>query len=97
MPPHLNPGTIIRETLSLEQDLLNGQKISELDRWVGNSKVRQLLLQHLTFGRIRWHKSNGKPLSPTLNQGFTILYLRKSYVIMRIERGPKGVASIHYT
>jgi len=93
MPPHLNPGTIIRETLSLEQDLLNGQKISELDRWVGNSKVRQLLLQHLTFGRIRWHKSNGKPLSPTLNQGFTILYWNEIIKIVQTPAGPVTTTS----
>ena len=74
MPPTMKPGTIIRETLTLQQDLLNGLKISELGRWTGDSEVRQLLLQHLLFGRIRWPKSNGKPLSATLNQGFTILH-----------------------
>lgn len=67
-------GTIVRETLTLQQDLLNGLKISDLDRWAGDSEVRILLLEHLMFGRIRWAKSNGKPLSATLNQGFTILY-----------------------
>ena len=67
-------GTIIGETLTLQRDLLNGLKISELDRWAGDSEVRILLLQHLMFGRIRLPKSNGKPLSATLNQGFTILY-----------------------
>jgi hypothetical protein len=70
----MKPGTIIRETLVLQQDLLNGLKISELGRWAGDSEVRKLLLQHLLFGRIRWPKSNGKPLSAMLNQGFTILY-----------------------
>lgn len=75
----MKPGTIMRETLTLQQDLLNGLKISELDRWAGDSEIRELLLQHLLFGRIRWLKSNGKPLSATLNQGFTILY--STYII----------------
>jgi hypothetical protein len=70
----MKPGAIIRETLTLQNDLLNGLKISELDRWAGDSEVRQLVLQYLMFGRIRWPKSNGKPLSATLNQAFTILY-----------------------
>jgi len=70
----MKTGTIIRERLTLERDLLNGLKISELSRWSRDSEVRQLLLQNLVFGRIRWPKSNGKPLSATLNQGFTILH-----------------------
>jgi hypothetical protein len=74
MPPTIKPGTIVRERLTLQWDLLNGLKISELGRWSGDSEVRQLLLQNLVFGRIQWPKSNGKPLSETLNQGFTILH-----------------------
>jgi hypothetical protein len=74
MPPTTKPGTIVRETLTLQQDLLNGLKISELERWTGDSEVRQLVLQNLVFGRIRWLKSNGKSLSAALNQGFTILH-----------------------
>jgi hypothetical protein len=81
-------GTIIRETLTLQQDLLDGLKISELDRWSENSEVRQLLLQHLMFGRIRWPKSSGKPLSPTLNQGFTILYWTEVIKIVLSQGGP---------
>jgi hypothetical protein len=65
---------MIRETLTLQRDLLNGLKISELDRWIGDSGLRELLLQRMLFGRIRWPKSNGKPLSATLNEAFTILY-----------------------
>jgi hypothetical protein len=74
MPPTLKPGTIIRETLTLQRDLLNGLKISELSRWTGDSEAREKLLKNLLFGRIRWPKSNGKPLSATLNEGFTILH-----------------------
>jgi hypothetical protein len=70
----MNPGTIILERLTLERDLLNGLKISELGSWSADSEVRQILLQNLVFGEIRWPKSNGKPLSATLNQGFTILH-----------------------
>ena len=74
MPPTTKLGTIVRETLTLQLDLLNGLKLSELNRWVGNSDIRQLLLQNMLFGRIRWPKANGKPLSTTLNEAFTILY-----------------------
>ena len=74
MPPTIKPGTIVRETLVLQRDLLNGLKLSELNRWIGNSDTRQLLLQNMLFGRIRWPKSNGRPLSTTLNEAFTILY-----------------------
>ena len=35
-------GTIIRETLTLQQDLLNGLKISELDRWAGDINLLSL-------------------------------------------------------
>jgi len=72
MPPTIKPGTIVRETLILQRDFLNGLKISELDRWIGDSDVREKLLQRMLFGRIRWPKSNGKPLSATLNEAFTI-------------------------
>jgi hypothetical protein len=74
MSPTTKPGRMIRETLTLQRDLLSGLKISELDRWIDDSEIRQLLLQRLLFGRIRWPKSNGKPLSTTLNQAFTIFH-----------------------
>jgi hypothetical protein len=74
MPPTIKPGTMIRETLTLQRDLLNGLKISELDRWIGESDIHKFVLQNMLFGRIRWPKSNGRPLSTTLNQAFTILH-----------------------
>jgi hypothetical protein len=86
-------GTIIRETLTLQRDLLNGLKISHVDGWARNSEVRQLLLQHLMFGGIRWLKSSGKPLSPTLNQGFAILYWTEIINIAISQGGPIETSS----
>jgi len=90
MPPTMKPGTIVLETLTLQRDLLNGLKISELERWTGDSEVRQLVLQNLLFGRIRWPKSNGKPLSAALNQGFTILHWT---MIIKVAVSQGGVVS----
>ena len=90
MPPTTKSGTIVRETLTLQRDLLNGLKISELERWTGDSEVRQLVLQNLLFGRIRWPKSNGKPLSAALNQGFTILHWT---MIIKVAVSQGGVVS----
>lgn len=87
MPPTMKPGTIVREMLTLQRDLLNGLKTSELGRWTGDSDVRQLVLKHLAFGRIRWPKSNGKPQSAALNQGFTILHWS---MVIKVEELPNG-------
>jgi hypothetical protein len=68
-------------------DLLNGLKISELGSWSGDSEVRQLLLQNLVFGGIRWPNSNGKPSSATLNQGFTILHSIEIINVYQLQGG----------
>jgi hypothetical protein len=87
MPPTVTPGTIIRETLTLQRDLLNGLKMSELDRWIGESDIRKFVLQNMLFGRIRWPKSNGKPLSTTLNEAFTILHYT---MVIKVAELPGG-------
>ncbi len=81
MPPTIKPGTLIKETLTLQQDLLNGLKISDLDRWIGDSDERQMVLRNMIFGRIRWPKSVGRPQSAALNQGFTILHWNTAFQI----------------
>lgn len=89
----MKPGTIVSERLTLERDLLNGLKISELGRWSADSEVRNLLLQNLVFGRIRWPKSNGKPLSATLNQGFTILHSIQIINAAQLQDGSAGTTT----
>lgn len=74
MPTLMNRGTLIKETLTLQWDLLKGLRLSRLTEWIGDSDLRQELLKNIVFGRIRWPKSLGAPHSPTLNQGFTILH-----------------------
>ena len=93
MPPTTKPGAIIRETLTLQWDLLNGLKISELDQWIGNSDIRQLVLQNMLFGRIRWPKANGKPLSATLNEAFTILHWTMVIYVSESQDGPVSTTS----
>ena len=75
MPPKgfpITPGTLIQETISLQQELINGLLSSALDRWIGDSNARMSMLTGTFWGRIRWPKSFGKPLTPTLAEGFTI-------------------------
>jgi hypothetical protein len=72
IPSTIKRGKMIQATLTLQRDLLNGLKISELDRWIGNSDIRETVLRNMVFGRIRWPKDLGKPASAVLNQAFTI-------------------------
>jgi|HubBroStandDraft_6_1064221.scaffolds.fasta_scaffold161103_3 hypothetical protein len=88
MPPTIKLGTIIQETLTLQRDLLNGLKISELDRWIGDSDIREAVLRNMIFGRIRWPKSVGKSVSATLNQGFTICHWSTYIGIAEGQDGP---------
>jgi hypothetical protein len=93
MPSTIKPGTIIRETLTLQRDLLNGLKTSELDRWIGESDIRKFVLQDMLFGRIRWPKSNGRPLSATLNEAFTILHWTLVIYVAESQDGPVETTS----
>jgi hypothetical protein len=52
-----------------------------------------LLLQNLVFGGIRWPRSNGKPLSAALNQGFTILHWTQIIEVSESQAGPVETAS----
>jgi hypothetical protein len=88
MPPTIKPGTIIQETLKLQQDLLNGLKISGLDRWIGDSDIRETVLRNMVFGRIRWPIALGKPLSAALNQAFTIHHWNTYFSIAEGQDGP---------
>ncbi len=68
----MTPVTLIQETISLQQELINGLPSSTLDRWIGHSNARMSMLAGTFWGRIRWPKSIGKPSTPTLAEGFTI-------------------------
>ena len=89
MPAAINRATLIRETLTLQRDLLNGLRLSGIAAWKGESDLRQKLLNNLVFGRIRWPKSVGAPQSPTLNQGFNIVHLNTSFSLS--DGGSAGV------
>ena len=89
MPAAINRATLIRETLTLQRDLLNGLRLSGIAAWKGESDLRQKLLNNLVFGRIPWPKSVGAPQSPTLNQGFNIVHLNTSFSLS--DGGSAGV------
>lgn len=94
MPTAINRGTLIKETQALEWDLLKGLDVARLEDWIGDSDLRQELLKNTVFGRIRWSKSLGAPISPTLNQGFTILHWNTT---INVSYGPDGAVETSNT
>jgi len=57
---------------SLGKVLQHPPSMETLSRWVGAGIDRGSILKHTIWGNIRWPKSIGRSLGPTLASGFTI-------------------------
>ena len=70
-----------RELLTLEPLLTKPITKSSLDVWAGGNGVREGLLANTLWGTIRWAKSLGKPLSPTLAEAFKIEHAHHQWIV----------------
>ena len=73
-PADVTTAALFKETISLHQELTNGLTGAGIDRWIGDSNARQMLLQNTVWGRIRWPKTLGRPLTASLADGFAVIH-----------------------
>ena len=59
---------------SLGQELLHPPSMKAFSRWAAAGIDRVSLLKHTIWGNIRWPKSIGRSLGPTLASGFTVAH-----------------------
>lgn len=87
-PPHdfdLDPTVRAEELASLGVELQDGLITADrLKRWAADIDVRTGLLAYTVWGSIRWHKSIGRPHTPSLNSGFIIehTYYKEDWVFV---------------
>ena len=74
-PLALDPEIRARELANLSDMLAEPGTRNRFDKWVGVSINRASLLADMVWGSIEWRKSLGKPLAPSMADGFEIKHL----------------------
>jgi hypothetical protein len=86
--------SFIQETISLRQELANGLTPAGLSKWAGESETRFLVLQDTVWGQIKWPKSVGRPLTPSLSAGFQIWHKYNYFTFAEVAPGDYQKTSV---
>jgi hypothetical protein len=89
----LDPEVRTRELSSLQEVLTRPLTRRRLSAWIGQSRLRRLLLAGSMWGTIRWKKSLGRPLAPSLAAGFAVEHRYFKWHFVVTEAGPKQVGT----
>ena len=82
--PELDPATRERQLRSLEGELVRPPTMARLDNWISQAiDDRTKFMTDTIWGTIRWQKSLGRSLGPTLASGFRVehRYLEMNWAI----------------
>jgi hypothetical protein len=71
----LAPAVIERELANLQVELNPPLTAEAVDRWSGRIRDRKKLFSDTVWGKIRWPKSLGQPIAPTLANAFVIEHI----------------------
>src|SRR5438067_9915462 len=76
----LDPAVLSRELASFRDEVYKKGPVTTkaLEKWTRGAIDRQRLLAGVVFGVIRWPKSEGRPLTPNLADGFDFLHQRQN-------------------
>ncbi|OAI41800.1 hypothetical protein AYO41_05225 [Verrucomicrobia bacterium SCGC AG-212-E04] len=72
--------TRARELASFRDEVYENGPLTQkaVQKWIGGAIARQRLLAGVVFGHIRWPKSLGRPLTPSLGDAFEFVHKRKN-------------------
>ena len=88
----LDPVIIQRHLDDLENKLtVKPITANRLDQWISNDPVRRDLLSDTVWGSIRWRKSMGRPITPTLASAFDIEHIHWQTIVWLTPEGFRHV------